>query len=108
MPTAHLSQDLVLGVAMLVWLGALRSARALPPSLIMCRPSHTPVLCSRQFGGPIRPLCDNADPFIFYGWSKNLEWTSRRSKASSKRCLFSIPPPSKDCSFPLGLGRESL
>src|SRR6218665_2618505 len=25
-----------------------------------------------------------------------------------KRCLFSIPPPSKDCSFPLGLGQERL
>src|SRR6218665_3923926 len=52
----------------------------------------------------IRPLCDNADPFIFCGWSKNLqEWTSSRSKAPPKRCLqwFSIPPPSQDCSFPL-------
>src|SRR6218665_489921 len=62
----------------------------------------------RLFGGPIRPLCDNADPFIFCGWPKNLEWTFSRSKAPPKRCLFSIPPPSKDCSFPLGLGRERL
>ena len=30
---------------------------------------------------------------------------SSRSKAPPKRCLFSIPPPSQDCSFPLGLGR---
>src|SRR6218665_4160718 len=42
------------------------------------------------------------------GWSKNLEWTSSRSKAPSKRCLFSIPPPSKDCSLPLCLGLERL
>jgi len=33
----------------------------------------------------------------------NLEWTSNRSKAPPKRCLFSIPPPSQDSSFPLGL-----
>src|SRR6218665_2991375 len=32
--------------------------------------------------------------------------SSNRSKASPKWCLFSIPPPSQDCSFPLGLGRE--
>src|SRR6218665_3559586 len=107
-PTTHLLQDRVLGVAVLVRLGALLSARALPSSLLMFRPSCTPILCSRQFGGPIRPLCDNANLFIFCGWSKNLEWTSSRSKAPSKRCLFSIPPPSKDCSFPLGLGRERL
>jgi len=25
-----------------------------------------------------------------------------------KRCLLSIPPPSEDCSFPLGLGQERL
>jgi len=37
-----------------------------------------------------------------------LEWTSNRSKASPKRCLLSIPPPSQDCFFPLGLGRERL
>src|SRR6218665_1712829 len=80
----------------------------LPSSLLMFRPSYTPVLCSRKFGGPIRPLCDNADRFIFCGWSKNLEWTSSRSKAPPKRCLFSIPPPPKHCSFPLGLGRERL
>ena len=40
--------------------------------------------------------------------SKNVEWASSGSKAPPKRCLFSIPPPSKDCSFPLGLGRERL
>src|SRR6218665_3374783 len=34
-----------LGVAVLVWLGALLSARALLPSLFLCRPSYTPVLC---------------------------------------------------------------
>src|SRR6218665_1806496 len=34
-------------VAVLFWLGALRSARAQPPSLFLCRPSNTAVLCSR-------------------------------------------------------------
>src|SRR6218665_1907822 len=46
-PTTHLLQDRVLGVAVLVRLGALISARALPSSLLMFRPSCTPVLCSR-------------------------------------------------------------
>ena len=45
--TAHLLKDRVLGVAVLVWLGAFLSARALPPSLFVCTPSYTPVLCSR-------------------------------------------------------------
>src|SRR6218665_1191894 len=35
--------------------------------------------------------------FIFCGWSKNLEWSSSRSDAPRKQCLFSIPPPSQDC-----------
>src|SRR6218665_565967 len=26
----------------------------------------------------------------------------------NRACLYSIPPPSKDCSFPLGLSRERL
>src|SRR6218665_906778 len=86
---------------MLVWLGALLSARALPPSLFLCRPSYTPVLCPRKFCGPFRPLCDNADTFFFCDWSSNLEWTSTRLKAPLKRCLVSIPPPSQDCSFHL-------
>src|SRR6218665_1790017 len=29
-------------------------------------------------------------------------------KAPPKRCLFSVPPPSEDCSFPLSLVRERL
>ena len=45
-PTAYLLQDRILGVAVLVWLDALLFARDLPPSLLMCRPSYTPVLCS--------------------------------------------------------------
>src|SRR6218665_1812182 len=48
----------------------------------------------------------NANRFFFCGWSSNVEWTSNRSKTSPKRCLFSIPPPSQDFYFPLGLGRE--
>jgi len=45
--TVHLIQDRVHGVAVLVWLGALLYARALPPSLFLCKPSYTAVLCSR-------------------------------------------------------------
>ena len=44
---------------------------------------------------------------VHFLWLVQKPGTSR-SKAPSKRCLFSIPPPSKDCSFPLGLGRERL
>jgi len=45
---------------------------------------------------------------FFCGWSNNLEWTFNKSHAPPKRCVFSIPPPSQDCSFLLGLGRERL
>lgn len=50
------------------------SAQAFPPSLLLCRPSYAPVLCPRLFAGPIglRPLCDNAEKFLFSGWSINL------------------------------------
>src|SRR6218665_2484637 len=48
-PSTHLLQDRVPGVAVLVWLGAILSARALPPSLFLCRPSYTPVLCPVVF-----------------------------------------------------------
>src|SRR6218665_2682931 len=51
-PTTHLLQDRVVGVAVLVRLGALLSARALPASLLMFRPSSTPVLCSRNLVVP--------------------------------------------------------
>src|SRR6218665_1032615 len=44
-----------------------------------------PLLTVTWWCGPIRPLCDNADPFIFCSWSKNLEWASSRSKAPPKR-----------------------
>ena len=38
-------------------------------------------------------LCSmKANPFLFCGWSNNLDWTSNRSKAPPKRCLFSRPP----------------
>src|SRR6218665_1411020 len=69
------------------------------------RDSRTTAVCS---GDEFFWHVYNADPFIFCGWSNNLEWTSSRSKVLPKRCLFSIPPPSQDCSFPLGLGRERL
>src|SRR6218665_2645064 len=69
---------------------------------------YTAVLCPWRFGGPIRLLCNNAEPFFFCGWSNNLKWASLRSIAHSKRCLFSIPPASEDCSFPLNLGQERL
>src|SRR6218665_1041427 len=57
---------------------------------------------------PFARFCDNAVWFIFCGWSNNLECSFLRSKAPPKRCLFSIPPPSQDCSFSLGLGRKRL
>src|SRR6218665_2073286 len=46
-PTAHLVQDRVLGVGGLGWLGALFSARALLPSLFLCRRWYIAVLCPR-------------------------------------------------------------
>ena len=47
-------------------------------SLFLCRPSYTAVLCPWLFGGPIRALRDNAEPFFFCGLSYNLELTSLR------------------------------
>ena len=105
-PTTHLLQDHVPGVAVLIWLGALLSARALPPSLFWCRRRTLRLSVHGNFGYPICPLCCNADPFFFCGWSSNMEWTSNRSKAPPKWCLFSIPPPSRDSSFSLSLGWE--
>ena len=58
-PTAHLIQDHVLGLVVLLWLGALLPVRA----FFLCRPPYT-VLCPQQLGGPIRPLCDNAEQFL--------------------------------------------
>src|SRR6218665_528088 len=48
--------------------------------------------------------------FSVVGPCSNLEWNSNRSKpkAPPKRCLFSIPAPSQDCSFPLGLWVDFL
>src|SRR6218665_236425 len=68
------------------------------------RSSNLPFYHFRQ-GNDIRiNKCLFLFSFLFCGWSNNLEWTSNRSKAPPKRCLFSILPPSQDCSFPLGLG----
>ena len=40
--------------------------------------------------GPLSTvICNNADPFFFRGWYYNLEWTSNRSKAPPRWCLFS-------------------
>ena len=87
--TIHLIQNRILGVAVLVWLGALLSARA----LFLCRPSYTAVLCPWQFGGPIRPLCDNANPF--FSVVGPTTWNGLPIdiyKEPLKLCLFSIPP----------------
>jgi len=90
-PTAHLIQDRILGVAVLIWLARL-SAWALPISLCLCRPlssvhsinqysfyySKNNSWHSRNWsselriGGPINPLCNNAEPFLFCGWSNNM------------------------------------
>jgi len=40
--------------------------------------------------------------------NNHLCFTSYWFKAPPKRCLFSIPPPSQDCSYLFGLGRERL
>jgi len=40
-------QDRIIGVTVLVWLGALLSARAMLPSLFLCRSPYTAVLCQR-------------------------------------------------------------
>ena len=93
------TQDLILGVVVLVWLGALLFAWALPPSLFSCRPSCTAVLSPWRFVGPIRPLCGNAEPFFFCGLSNNLERGSLRSNAAPKWCFFSISPALKTAPF---------
>jgi len=36
-------------------------------SLVLCRMLNAAVHCPQRFGGPIRPLCDNAEPFLFCG-----------------------------------------
>src|SRR6218665_2721046 len=100
-------------IASLVW----RGLSGWAPSYLreLCRPLSSCAgrrkLWPSAHGNLVVPFARSATMqtrSFFCGWSKNLEWTSSRSKAPSKRCLFSIPPPSLDCSFPLGLGRERL
>src|SRR6218665_4007630 len=80
----------------------------------LCRPLSSCAghltLRSSAHGNLVVPFAPSATMHTrsFCGWPQNLEWTSSRSKAPPKRCLFSIPPPSEDCSFPLGLCRERL
>src|SRR6218665_3346546 len=98
---------------MLGWLGALLFARALPPSLFLCMRSYTAPLRSSVHDNLLVPFARSATmqtrsfsvvgPTTWNGLPIDL-----RHLWSSKRCLFSIPPPSQDCSFPLGLGRERL
>src|SRR6218665_3582585 len=54
------------------------------------------------------PALRQCRPVHFLWLTQNLEWTSSRYKAPPKWCLFSIPPPSKYCSFSLVLDRERL
>src|SRR6218665_2225762 len=107
-PTAHLLLDLVLGVTVLVWLGSLLSARALLPSIFMCRPSYTPVLCSRYMVVPFtRSATMLTHSFSVVGP------TTWNGLPVDRRHL-----PNGACSqfhhllktflFPLGLGRERL
>jgi len=107
---SHNAQDRVSGVAMIIWLGALLSARALPPSLFLCTvhcvqavvrccPLSTVIWLSHL------PALLQCRPVLFL-WLVQQREMDFQSKASPKRCLFSIPPLSQDCSFPLDLGRE--
>lgn len=55
----------------------------------------------RRLGSSIRPLCDDAEPRLFHGWSDNQERSSEYlsfSKAFPKRLLFSVSPTAEDCS----------
>jgi len=55
------------------------------------------------------PLARSATRFFsVVGPTTCMECTYSRSEAPPKQCLFSIPPPSLDCYFPIGLGRERL
>src|SRR6218665_324514 len=83
--TTHLIQDRVFGVCLAGRLPFCASLAAL--SLFL----YTAVTWPWRVGDPIRPLCDNADPFFFCRWSHNLERASLRYKSASNRCLFSIP-----------------
>jgi len=69
-------------------------------AIVHCRPLSMVIWLSHL------PALLQCRPIPFSGWSSNVEWTCNRSKPPPKWCLFSIPPPSQDCSFPLGLGRE--
>ena len=54
----------------------------------------------RRLGSSIRPLCDDAEPWLFHGWSDNQERSSEYlsfSKAFPKRLLFSVSPTAEDC-----------
>src|SRR6218665_175762 len=84
------------------------------PNLRYCKPCITlpdlfrpypVVLCPRQFGGPIRPLCDNTEPFLFNVLCNNLEQVSPRPEALYKWSLLSVSPAFGDLfsSWP-GLG----
>lgn len=96
-PTAHLIQDRVFGVTLLIllplWL--------LSPSFCLSWLPETAVLWSYWLGGPICPLCNNTNPYLFGGWSDSLEQASLKPKAPSIRCLFSVSPTTKDCFFRL-------
>src|SRR6218665_4161200 len=42
------------------------------PLFLCSRTPYTAVFCPWRFGVPVRPLCGNAEPFLFKGWSNNL------------------------------------
>ena len=54
------------------------------------------------------PALRQCRPVLFLWLVQHMVWPSNRSKAPPKRSLFTIPPLSQDCSFPLGLGWERL
>src|SRR6218665_2092445 len=100
-------------IASLVW----RYLSGWAPSYLreLCRPlsscSGRRALRSSAHGNLVVPFARSATmqtrSFSVVGPKTWNGLPSSRSKAPSKRCLFSIPPHSKDCSFPLGLGRDA-
>src|SRR6218665_3179251 len=83
-------------------IGVLLSARALPLSLFL----YTAVFYPWRFGVPVRPLCGNAEPFLFNGWSNNLagRLSDQRHLINGACSLFN----QLFCSFSLRLGQERL
>src|SRR6218665_2727493 len=85
-----------------------------PPTLNFGGPSpprFPPLNCSplSVHGNLVVPFARSA-PMQTHSFSEvgPTTWNGLPIDLRHKQCLFSIPPPSQDCSFPLGLGWERL